>query len=45
MSLVEQTILLPADDVAAAVETMKQRDDIAAVILEDRARRGHGAAA
>jgi glutamate-1-semialdehyde 2,1-aminomutase len=33
-SLVEQTILLPADDVTAAVETMRQRDDIAAVILE-----------
>jgi glutamate-1-semialdehyde 2,1-aminomutase len=33
-SLVEQTILLPADDVAVAVETLKGRDDIAAVILE-----------
>jgi glutamate-1-semialdehyde 2,1-aminomutase len=33
-SLVEQTILLPADDVSVAVETLKQRDDIAAVILE-----------
>ena len=33
-ALVEQTILLPADDVSAAVETMRQRDDIAAVILE-----------
>jgi glutamate-1-semialdehyde 2,1-aminomutase len=33
-SLVEQTILLPADDVAVAVETIKSRDDIAAVILE-----------
>ena len=33
-TLVEQTILLPADDVAAAAETLKSRDDIAAVILE-----------
>jgi glutamate-1-semialdehyde 2,1-aminomutase len=33
-SLVEQTILLPADDVAAAAETLRSRDDIAAVILE-----------
>src|SRR3989440_3217855 len=33
-SLVEQTILLPADDVARAAETLKSRDDIAAVILE-----------
>jgi glutamate-1-semialdehyde 2,1-aminomutase len=33
-SLVEQTILLQADDVTAAVETMSQRDDIAAVIIE-----------
>jgi glutamate-1-semialdehyde 2,1-aminomutase len=33
-SVVEQTILLPADDVAAAVDTLKRRDDIAAVILE-----------
>jgi glutamate-1-semialdehyde 2,1-aminomutase len=33
-SLVEQTILLPADDVAAAVETLERRDDVAAVILE-----------
>ena len=33
-ALVEQTILLPADDVSVAVETMRQRDDIAAVILE-----------
>ena len=32
-ALVEQTILLPAD-LAAAVETLKTRDDIAAVILE-----------
>src|SRR5438270_1817488 len=33
-ALVEQTILLPADDVSVAVETMSKRDDIAAVILE-----------
>ncbi len=33
-SLVEQTILLPADDVSVAVETLNKRDDIAAVILE-----------
>src|SRR6187549_2857139 len=33
-ALVEQTILLPADDVAAAVETIRARNDIAAVILE-----------
>jgi glutamate-1-semialdehyde 2,1-aminomutase len=33
-SLVEQTVLLPADDVAVAVETLEKRDDIAAVILE-----------
>src|SRR5204863_9259959 len=33
-SLVEQTILLPADDAAVVVETIKSRDDIAAVILE-----------
>jgi glutamate-1-semialdehyde 2,1-aminomutase len=33
-SLVEQTILLPADDVAIALETLRTRDDIAAVILE-----------
>lgn len=33
-ALVDQTILLPADDVAVAVETLEQRDDIAAVILE-----------
>ena len=33
-SLVEQTILLPADDVSVAVKTLNERDDIAAVILE-----------
>ena len=33
-ALVEQTILLPADDVAVAVETLEQRDDIAAVMLD-----------
>jgi glutamate-1-semialdehyde 2,1-aminomutase len=33
-SVVEQSVLLPADDVAAAVETLETRDDIAAVILE-----------
>src|SRR4029079_6553228 len=33
-ALVEQTILLPTDDVSAAGEAMRQRDDIAAVILE-----------
>jgi glutamate-1-semialdehyde 2,1-aminomutase len=33
-ALVEQTILLPADDVSVAIETMRQRDDVAAVILE-----------
>lgn len=32
--LVEQTILLPTDDLAAATETLRSRDDIAAVILE-----------
>src|SRR3954469_25675548 len=32
--IVEQTILLPADDVSAAAETIRTRDDIAAVILE-----------
>src|ERR1044072_1791511 len=30
--IVEQTILLPADDLAAVAETLKTRDDIAAVI-------------
>ena len=33
-ALVEQTVLLPADDVALAAETLGKRDDIAAVILE-----------
>src|ERR1044072_4555382 len=33
-TLVEQTILLPADDIAAATEVLRTRDDIAAVILE-----------
>ena len=33
-SVVEQTILLPADDVGVVAATLKQRDDIAAVILE-----------
>src|SRR6476660_901666 len=33
-ALVEQTILLPADDISVAVETMRRRDDVAAVILE-----------
>src|SRR5437588_8947440 len=33
-TLVEQTILLPADDVSGVAETLKSRDDIAAVILE-----------
>jgi glutamate-1-semialdehyde 2,1-aminomutase len=33
-ALVEQTILLPADDIAALAATLKSRDDIAAVILE-----------
>jgi glutamate-1-semialdehyde 2,1-aminomutase len=33
-SVVEQTILLPADDVGAVADTLEQRDDIAAVILE-----------
>jgi glutamate-1-semialdehyde 2,1-aminomutase len=33
-SLMEQSIVLPADDVAPAVETIEKRDDIAAVILE-----------
>src|SRR5437588_7960690 len=32
--LVQQTILLPADDIAVAAETLRTRDDIAAVILE-----------
>ena len=32
--LVEQTILLPTDDLAVATETLRGRDDIAAVILE-----------
>ena len=32
--IVEQTILLPADDLAAVTETLQARDDIAAVILE-----------
>src|SRR5947208_2889914 len=31
-TLVEQTILLPADDVAVAADTLSARDDIAAVI-------------
>ena len=45
-ALVEQTILLPADDIAVAVETLQTRDDIAAVILEGVGRLvGHGAAA
>jgi len=33
-SLLEQSIVLPADDVAPAVEAIETRDDIAAVILE-----------
>src|ERR1700754_4889236 len=33
-TLVEQTILLPTDDLAAATDTLRSRDDIAAVILE-----------
>ena len=33
-SLVEQSILLPADDVAPAIEALERRDDIAAVIFE-----------
>ncbi len=33
-SIVEQTILLPADDPARVADTLAQRDDIAAVILE-----------
>jgi glutamate-1-semialdehyde 2,1-aminomutase len=33
-ALVEQTILLPADDIAAATQVLRTRDDIAAVILE-----------
>ncbi len=33
-SVVEQTILLPADDVGVVADTLEQRDDIAAVILE-----------
>ena len=33
-ALVEQTILLPADDVAAAVEAISTRNDMAAMILE-----------
>lgn len=33
-SLVEQTILLPADNIGAVAETLRKRDDIAAVILE-----------
>src|SRR5678815_1220602 len=32
--LVEQTILLPADDIAVATQALQTRDDIAAVILE-----------
>ena len=32
--IVEQTILLPADDLAAVADTLRTRDDIAAVILE-----------
>ena len=33
-SVVEQSVLLPADDVAVAIEAIESRDDIAAVILE-----------
>jgi glutamate-1-semialdehyde 2,1-aminomutase len=33
-SLLEQSIVLPADDVAPAVEALETRDDIAAVIFE-----------
>ena len=33
-SLLEQSIVLPADDVAPAVEAIENRDDIAAVIFE-----------
>ena len=33
-SLLEQSVLLPADDVAPAVEALERRDDIAAVIFE-----------
>ena len=33
-SLLEQSVLLPADDVAPAVEALEQRDDLAAVIFE-----------
>ena len=33
-ALVEQTILLPTDDLAAVRETLNSRDDVAAVILE-----------
>src|SRR4029453_4979753 len=33
-SVVEQTILLPADDVGVVADTLEQRDHIAAVILE-----------
>ena len=33
-SLVEQTILLPTDDIEVATQTLRTRDDIAAVILE-----------
>jgi len=33
-ALVEQTILLPADDIAVATQALQTRDDIAAVILE-----------
>ena len=32
--IVEETILLPADDLAAVTKTLQARDDIAAVILE-----------
>lgn len=32
--IVEQTILLPADDIGAVAEVLRTRDDIAAVILE-----------
>jgi glutamate-1-semialdehyde 2,1-aminomutase len=33
-ALVDETILLPADDIARVAETLQGRDDIAAVILE-----------
>jgi glutamate-1-semialdehyde 2,1-aminomutase len=33
-TLVEQTILLPTDDLSAVTETLRSRDDVAAVILE-----------